>query len=159
VRDALARLDVWLEGQRYRLDLPGFAVGVVHDRQLLWSRGYGYADVAQRIPSTDQTLNRIASISKTFAATAVVQLAERGKLSLADPVNAHLKWFAPRDATPAAPVRVWNLLSHSAGLQREVPGSDWDALVSPDAEAIVQATPDTPLVLPPQSRLAYSNCG
>ena len=82
VRDALARLDVWLEGQRYRFDLPGFAVGVVHDQQLLWSKGYGYADVAQRIPSTDQTLYRIASISKTFAATAVVQLAERGKLSL-----------------------------------------------------------------------------
>ena len=101
VRDAFARLDVWLDGQRYRFDWPGFAVGVVHDQQLLWSKGYGYADVAQRIPSTDQTLYRIASISKTFAATAVVQLAERGKLSLDDPVSRHLRWFAPRDATPA----------------------------------------------------------
>jgi hypothetical protein len=36
VRDALARLDVWLEGQRYRFDLPGFAVGVVHDQQPTW---------------------------------------------------------------------------------------------------------------------------
>ncbi len=159
VRDALARLDVWLEGQRYRLDLPGFAVGVVYDQQLLWSKGYGYADVAQRIPSTDQTLYRIASISKTFAATAVVQLAERGKLSLDDPVSRHLKWFVPRGSTPAAPPRIWNLLSHSAGLQREVPGSDYDALVSPDAESIESATRDTPLVLPPQTRLAYSNYG
>lgn len=159
VRDALARLDVWLEGQRYRFDLPGFAVGVVHDQQLLWSKGYGYADVAQRIPSTDQTLYRIASISKTFAATAVVQLAERGKLSLDDPVSHHLQWFTPRDSTPGSPVRVWNLLSHSGGLQRESPGSDWDALVSPDAESIANATRDTPLVLPPQSRLAYSNYG
>ena len=159
VRDALARLDVWLEGQRYRFDLPGFAVGVVHDQQLLWSKGYGYADVAQRIPSTDQTLYRIASISKTFAATAVVQLAERGKLSLDDPVSRHLQWFTPRDSTPGSPVRVWNLLSHSGGLQRESPGSDWDALVSPDAESIANATRDTPLVLPPQSRLAYSNYG
>jgi CubicO group peptidase (beta-lactamase class C family) len=159
VRDALARLDVWLDGQRYRFDLPGFAVGVVHDQQLLWSKGYGYADVAQRIPSTDQTLYRIASISKTFAATAVVQLAERGKLSLDDPVNRHLKWFVPRDATPGSPVRVWNLLSHSGGLQREVPGSDWDALVSPDADSIASATKDTPLVLPTRTRLAYSNYG
>lgn len=159
VRDALSRLDVWLEGQRYRFDLPGFAVGVVHDQQLLWSKGYGYADVAQRIPSTDQTLYRIASISKTFAATAVVQLAERGKLSLDDPVSRHLQWFTPRDSTPGSPVRVWNLLSHSGGLQRESPGSDWDALVSPDAESIANATRDTPLVLPPRSRLAYSNYG
>ncbi len=159
VRDALARLDVWLEGQRYRFDLPGFAVGVVHDQQLLWSKGYGYADVAQRMPSTDQTLYRIASISKTFAATAVVQLAERGKLSLDDPVSRHLQWFAPRDSAPGSPVLVWNLLSHSGGLQRESPGSDWDALVSPDAESIAHATRDTPLVLPPQTRLAYSNYG
>ena len=159
VRDALARLDVWLEGQRYRFDLPGFAVGVVHDQQLLWSKGYGYADVAKRIPSTNQTLYRIASISKTFAATAVVQLAERGKLSLEDPVSRHLTWFAPKDSTPGSPVRVWNLLSHTAGLQRELPGSDWDALVSPDAESLANATSATPLVLPPQTRLAYSNYG
>jgi CubicO group peptidase (beta-lactamase class C family) len=159
VRDALARLDVWLEGQRYRLDLPGFAVGVVHDQQLVWSKGYGYADLAQRIPTSDQTLYRIASISKTFAATTVVQLAERGKLSLDDPVDRHLKWFVPRDSTPASTVRVWHLLSHSGGLQREAPGSDWDALVSPDADSIASATRDTPLALPPQMRLAYSNYG
>jgi len=159
VRDALARLDVWLEGQRYRLDLPGFAVGVVHDQQLLWSKGYGYADVAQRIPSTDQTLYRIASISKTFAATAIVQLAEQGKLSLDDPVSRHLSWFEPKGSTPGSPIRVWNLLSHSAGLQREAPGTDWDALVNADAESIANATRDTPLVLPPQTRLAYSNYG
>jgi CubicO group peptidase (beta-lactamase class C family) len=159
VRDALARLDVWLEGQRYRFDLPDFAVGVVHDQQLLWSKGYGYADVAQRIPSTDQTLYRIASISKTFAATAVVQLAERGKLSLDDPVNRHLKWFAPKDGTPGSPVRVWNLLLHSGGLQREAPGTDNDAFVSPEADFIANATRDTPLALPTQTRLAYSNYG
>jgi CubicO group peptidase (beta-lactamase class C family) len=159
VRDALARLDVWLDGQRYRFDLPGFAVGVVHDQQLLWSKGYGYADVAQRIPSTDQTLYRIASISKTFAATAVVQLAERGKLSLDDPVSRHLTWFVPKDSTPRSPVRVWNLLSHTGGLQRESPGSDWDALVSPGAVSLASATSDTPLVLQPQTRLAYSNYG
>ena len=56
-------------------------------------------------------------------------------------------------------MRVWNLLSHSGGLQREAPGSDWDALVSPDAVSIANATRDTPLVLPTQTRLAYSNYG
>jgi CubicO group peptidase (beta-lactamase class C family) len=57
----------------------------VHDQDLIRSKGYGYADLAQRIPSTDETLYRIASVSKTFAATAVLQLAERGKLSLEVP--------------------------------------------------------------------------
>ncbi len=164
VREALARLDVWLDGQRRRLDLPGFAIGVVHDQQLVWSKGYGYADVAQRIPSTDRTLYRIASISKTFTATAVVQLAESGKLSLQDPVVRHLPWFAPApaagaDGDKAPPVRVWNLLSHTSGLQREPPGSDWDALQAPSLEEVVTATPVTALSLEPATRLKYSNYG
>jgi len=159
VRDALAKLDIWLEGQRHSNDLPGFSVGIVHDQDLIWSKGYGYADLAQQIPSTDETLYRIASVSKTFAATAVVQLAERGKLSLEDPVSRHLPWFVPKGAEAAQPVRVWHLLSHSSGLQREAPGSDWDALEVPELAAIKSATPETALALPPQQRLAYSNYG
>jgi len=41
VRDALTKLDIWLEGQRIRYDLPGFSVGVVYDQELIWSKGYG----------------------------------------------------------------------------------------------------------------------
>lgn len=159
VRDALAKLDIWLEGQRHSDGLPGFSVGIVHDQDLIWSKGYGHADVAQQIPSSDETLYRIASISKTFAATAVVQLAERGKLSLDDPVNRHLPWFVPKGAEAAQPVRIWHLLSHSSGLQREPPGSDWDALEIPELAAIKDATHETALALPPQTRLAYSNYG
>jgi len=56
-------------------------------------------------------------------------------------------------------VRIWHLLSHSSGLQREAPGSDWDALARPELAAIKDATPETALALPPQTRLAYSNYG
>ena len=62
-------------------DLPGFSVGVIHDQELLWSKGYGYADVTNKIPATDQTLYRVASITKTFTAAAIMQLVEQGKLS------------------------------------------------------------------------------
>jgi CubicO group peptidase (beta-lactamase class C family) len=159
VQEALVKLDVWLEGRRYQLGLPGFSVGIVHDQQLLWSKGYGWADVAQRIPSTDRTLYRIASITKTFTATAVVQLAEQGRLSLEDPVVRHLAWFEPQGAAAGRPARVWQLLSHSAGLQREAPGSDWDALESPSAAEVAAVTRSTPLALEPDSRFAYSNYG
>lgn len=159
VREALVKLDVWLEGQRMKGDLPGFSVGVVHDQELLWSKGYGFADVTNRIPATDQTLYRVASITKTFTATAVMQLAEQGKLSLEDAVSKHLPWFTPKDADPACPVRVWHLLSHTAGLQREAPGTDWDQLEGPEPAIVRSATPGTPLALPPQTRLKYSNYG
>jgi CubicO group peptidase (beta-lactamase class C family) len=159
VRDALIKLDIWLEGQRMKHDLPGFSVGVVHDQELICSKGYGYADVTNRIPATDQTLYRVASITKTFTAAAVMQFVEQGKLSLEDPVHKHLAWFTPEGADPAEPIRVWHLLSHTAGLLREPPGMRWDELRSPDAAELRAATPSTPLSTPTQTRLKYSNYG
>ena len=159
VRDALVKLDIWLEGQRLKNDLPGFSVGVVHDQELIWSKGYGYADVTNKIPATDRTLYRVASITKTFTATAIMQLVEQGKLSLEDPVGKHLAWFTPKDADPAQPIRVWHLLSHTAGLLREPPGTDWDELRYSDENAIKASTAETSLSLPTQTRLKYSNYG
>lgn len=159
VRDALIKLDIWLEGQRMKHDLPGFSVGVVHDQELIWSKGYGYADITNRIPATDQTLYRVASITKTFTATAVMQLVEQGRLSLEDVVQKHLAWFTPEGADPAEPIRVWHLLSHTAGLLREPPGMRWDEFRAPDAAQLREATATAPLSTPTQSRLKYSNYG
>jgi D-alanyl-D-alanine carboxypeptidase len=158
-RDALIKLDIWLEGQRLKHDLPGLSVGVVHDQELIWSKGYGFADVTNKIPATDQTLYRIASITKTFTATAVMQLVEQGKLSLEDPVSKYLPWFTPKDADPTQPVRVWHLLTHTAGLQQNPPGTDWDKLESPDIAFVSSATRATPLSIPTQTRVIYSNYG
>ncbi len=159
VRDALVKLDIWLEGQRMKHDWPGFSVGVVHDQELLWSKGYGFADITNGIPATDQTLYRVASITKTFTATAVMQLVEQGGLSLDDPVSKYLPWFTPKDADPTRPVLVWELLTHTAGLQREAPGTDWDQLEGPDVAVVKSATARTPLAVPPLTRLKYSNYG
>jgi D-alanyl-D-alanine carboxypeptidase len=159
VRDALIKVDIWLEGQRIRYDLPGFSVGVVQDQELIWSKGYGFADLANKIPATDETLYRIASITKTFTATAVMQLVEQGKLSLEDPVVQHLPWFTPKNADPAQPVRVWHLLTHTAGLVREPPGTDWDSVIYSEETAIARSMAETPLSLQPQTRLKYSNYG
>jgi CubicO group peptidase (beta-lactamase class C family) len=157
VREALQLLDIWLEGQRLKDNLPGMAVGVVHDRKLIWSKGYGHADVAKKIPTTDQTLYRVASISKLFTATALMQLVEHGKLSLKDPVSRHLPWFEPKDTDPKHPVLVWHLLTHTSGLRRETPGTDFDQLQRPDAAKVQAATPKTSLTFQPQVRQKYSN--
>jgi D-alanyl-D-alanine carboxypeptidase len=159
VRDALVKLDIWLEGQRMKRDWPGFSVGVVFDQELLWSKGYGFADLTNKVPATDQTLYRVASITKTFTATAVMQLVEQGRLSLDDPVSKHLPWFTPKDADPARPVLVWHLLTHTAGLQREAPGTDWDQLEGPDPNVVKSTAAGTPLAVPTQTRLKYSNYG
>ena len=76
----------WIEGQIAYRGLPGIAVGVVSDQELVWTKGFGYADVNAKVPMTPTTKFRMASHSKLFAATAIMQLREEGKLRLDDPV-------------------------------------------------------------------------
>jgi CubicO group peptidase (beta-lactamase class C family) len=80
----------WAEGQLAYHGYPGMTVGVVSGERLVWSRGFGLADVAGRVPMTAQTKFRMASHSKLFTATAIMQLREQGKLHLDDPVAKHL---------------------------------------------------------------------
>ena len=110
----------WLENRIAYRGLPGVAVGVVQDQQLVWHKGFGFADVERRVPMTAQTTFRMASHSKMFAAIAVMQLRENGKLRLDDPVAKHLPWFRAKPAgEDDGPITVEQLLSHSSGLQRE----------------------------------------
>ncbi len=83
----------WLEGQMLYRHLPGIAVGVVADQELIWSTGFGFADTGKKVAMTPQTKFRMASHSKLFTATAIMQLREQGKLRLDDPVSKYLPWF------------------------------------------------------------------
>ena len=93
VQGARRLFSAWLEGQMVERGLPGVAVGVVADQELVWAAGFGFADSAARIAMTPQTRFRMASHSKLFTATAVMQLREQGKLRLDDPVSKYLPWF------------------------------------------------------------------
>ena len=93
VQAAQRLFSAWLEGQMLSRHLPGVAIGVVADQQLVWAKGFGHADVATKVPMTPQTKFRMASHSKLFTATAIMQLRERGLLRLDDPVSKHLPWF------------------------------------------------------------------
>lgn len=120
VAEALHLLDLWVEARRDWDRIPSVVVGVVHDQTLVWAKGYGYAHVAARAPASPSTIYSICSISKLFTGISVMQLRDRGVLSLADPVTKHLPWFDQRwpDAQ-APPVTIEGLLTHSAGLARE----------------------------------------
>ena len=88
----------WLEGQIEIRGLPGIVVGVVSGDDLVWAEGFGHADVeADRHMETD-TRFRMASHSKLFTATSIMQLREQGRIRLDDPVTDYLPWFEFQEA-------------------------------------------------------------
>eukprot|EP01043_Picozoa_sp_COSAG02_P019526 COSAG02_NODE_944_length_15732_cov_24.529265_1_plen_325_part_00 len=111
---------VWLDAHRDFVGLPGVSAGVVLGEELVWSSGFGLANVEGQTPATPDTIYSICSISKLFTAIACMQLRDQGKLSLSDPVVQHLEWFRLIETVEdQRPITIEMLLTHSAGLPRE----------------------------------------
>ena len=85
-------LSAWIEAQMAHRAEPGLSIGVVHDQALVWARGFGHADLDNRVAATADTRYRIASVTKPFTATAILILRDAGRLQLDDPVDRHLPW-------------------------------------------------------------------
>jgi hypothetical protein len=90
VVQALRLLEAWADTETVEKRLPGVSMAVVHDQQLLWSRGFGYAQLEPKIAARGDTMYSICSISKLFTSIAVMQQRDAGKLDLDDPVATHL---------------------------------------------------------------------
>lgn len=147
----------WIEGQIAYRGLPGIAVGVVSDQELVWSKGFGFADIKAKLPMTATTKFRMASNSKLFTAIAIMQLREEGKISLDDPVVKYLPWFKAKPAgDDDGPITIEQLLSHSSGLQREA-GDHWSSYKFPTADELQRLYADRQAAFAPSVRWKYSN--
>jgi len=97
-----------LEANRERLKIPGLSAVILEDGELLWTQGFGYADVERRVPATPDTLYHIASVTKTFTAILVLQLVEQGKLDLDAPVSRYVPEIQDDR------IQIKHLLSHTS---------------------------------------------
>ncbi|MBO0545197.1 class A beta-lactamase-related serine hydrolase [Clostridium botulinum] len=96
--------------------IPGAVITVVKNGQVIFSKGYGYSDLEKKIPMTaDKTLVRIASVSKLFTYTAMMQLYEQGKVDLKADVNKYLKGYTLKNEY-STPVTVEKLFTHTSGI-------------------------------------------
>jgi CubicO group peptidase (beta-lactamase class C family) len=146
-----------MEGQIEIRGLPGVVVGVVSGDDLVWAEGFGHADIEAGRPMEVDTRFRMASHSKLFTATAIMQLREEGRLRLDDPVTDYLPWFDfRRPGTDDPPVTLEQLLTHSSGLPREA-GSHWTDLDFPTAEEVQALMADRRAPFSPEERWKYSN--
>ena len=147
----------WLNGQIEYRELPGVVVGVLVGDDLLWAKGFGYADLKAKKPMTPETKFRMASHSKLFTATSIMQLREQGKVRLDDPVSRHLTWFRVKPAgDDDGPVTIEQLLTHSSGLPREA-NAHWTTLEFPTADEIKSLISDRQAAFAPSVRWKYSN--
>ena len=150
--------DSWIRFTMGRKHQPGLAVGIVYDGELLWGQGYGHANLETMTPVTLDTRFRIASITKTFTAVAILQLRDAGKLSLDDAASQHLSWFT-RQYEGAPEITIRNLLTHSSGLPRDSHNPMWTECDAPNWHDFVEAMKVRPPTRPPYDKFAYSNVG
>jgi D-alanyl-D-alanine carboxypeptidase len=139
--------------------LPGIALGVVQGGELAWFGGFGRGDLDGNETPHSHSLARVASVTKTFTTTAILQLRDAGKLSLDDPLIQHLPEFGAVKVVAGsfADVTLRRLLTHYSGLSTEAPLPGWDALNFPTREAILEALDQTEIVIDQDSDWKYSN--
>lgn len=158
VAAVLQVFDSWVQATAAAHDEPGLSVGIVYDQQLIWAKGYGYADLAAHTPATPASLYRIASLSKLFTATAILQLRDAGKLRLDDPVSSRLPWLHVREPAPdTGSITIEQLLTHTSGLPRELPLPYWNDLEFPSRGRMMALLGDEPAVFAPSTSRKYSN--
>lgn len=139
--------------------IPGATVSVVKDGKIIFAKGYGYANIQHGEPvNASTTLFRIGSVSKLFTWTAVMQLAEEGKVNLHADVNTYLKTFKI-PATYPQPITLANLLTHTAGFEEN--GQDLFVPTAHDLQPLGQwlATHIPARVRAPGVFTSYSNYG
>lgn len=159
-----ADVDAWLDGMLPpaldRVDIAGAGVAVVHDGEVLTSRGYGWADTGtgdgDPVPvHPARTLFRPGSVSKVVTATAVLQLVERGQLDLDADIRTYLDFDLPLDQ---GPVTLRHLLTHTAGFEDRIAGLISVSGAPVDLRRAVSADPPVQ-VYRPGTVPAYSNYG
>lgn len=151
-------LSAWIESRMAYAGQPGLSIGVIYDRELIWAQGFGHADVARKEAASPQTIYRIASITKLFTSTAILQLRDAQKLQLDDPVTRHLPWFDIQNRHPdAPPITIRHLITHTSGLPREAAFPYWTIDQFPTREQVREKLSEQETILPTETAWKYSN--
>jgi CubicO group peptidase (beta-lactamase class C family) len=150
--EALAKL---AEAKMKEYGVPGVALGILQNG-VPTVRGLGITNVEDPLPVTAHTVFPIASISKTFATTAMLRLIEQGKVDLHAPVQKYLPDFRVRDEAVSRDVTIWNLLTHTGGWEGQVSGPERGTAT---LENFVASIKDLMQIAPPGAAWSYNNAG
>ena len=159
LEDAIKAIDPWISYKRVDERVPGIAVGITYKGKTVFTKGYGFSDLSKKKKMTPQTLFRVASNSKMFTATAIMQLSEKGKLHLDDKVQKYLPWFKSEKDKNMDKITIYNLLTHSAGIERDGDTPHWNDDNFPEIDRVKEHVREGISNYPPYERFKYSNYG
>jgi CubicO group peptidase (beta-lactamase class C family) len=158
-KEVEAFVDQFFQEKMAERHVPGAVFVLVKDGRVVLAKGFGYADRERQTPVVpDMTTFRVASVSKLFTATAVMQLVERGRLNLHEDVNHYLKVFQLRVPFPR-PVTLANLLTHTGGFDERTIGTTARTRADVKPLGAYLASEMPACTLPPGDVISYSNHG
>jgi CubicO group peptidase (beta-lactamase class C family) len=149
----VAEIDEYVTDEMSRSHIPGLAIAVVRDGNVVLAKGYGVASLELQTPVTPQTIFEAGSIGKQFTATGIMLLAQSGKLHIDDKIAKYL------GDVPAAwsDITIRHLLTHTAGLT-DYP-NDFDQHRDYTEDELLKIIEAQPLAFKPGERCQYSNIG
>jgi CubicO group peptidase (beta-lactamase class C family) len=160
ISTVLSQIDALLAGVFNDRRVAGMSAALIHDQQMVWSRGYGCSDIEKGIPADERTVYDIGSIVKMFTDTMLMQLRDAGKVNLDDPIEKHLPEFSIHNPySDPRPPTFRQIAGHIAGIPRE-PGYLFDGSSGPrlePMERVLANVREMQLVYPPLTGVHYSN--
>ncbi len=161
IQQAIPFIDHWLQFRYERLEMPGYVVAIAIDGKVEFLKAYGYADLEKRELLTPDHTFRIASHSKTFASTAIMQLSEEKLLHIDEPVAKYVPWIRDHKDHRMEKVTIRQLMSHSAGMIRDGRDANFWQLTNSfhDLADFKKALMDCDLVFDTNKQMKYSNFG
>lgn len=138
--------------------IQGLSIALVDDQTVVWAEGFGYADVANKLQATEQTIYKVASITKLFTATAIMQLVEARKIDLDQSLSTYLSDFSIKTRFPEAAITPRNIMSHHSGLPSDLLSFMWNDTPPPFTK-LQEVLQNEYLPFPPNYIFAYSNIG
>lgn len=162
LKTAVKYINSWLDVNfKNSPKFPGMQVAILHQDKMVYSKAFGLSSLEKRTKMTTGDTFRIASHSKTFTSTAIMQLYEAEKLSLDDKVSKYLSWFKSNKDERVSNITIRQLLNHTSGFARDGDNSDyWQLLCDfPDKDYLKNYVSTCELFYDSDERFKYSNFG
>lgn len=119
--DAEVKVDEFIANTMRKSGIVGIGAAVIINKELVWTKGYGYSDRDQKTPFTPNIIMNVASITKTFTGVCIMKLVEEGKLSLDEDINKYLPFRVKNPNFPNEKITLRHLTTHTSSLTDRSP--------------------------------------